>query len=39
MYWDDDPKNVEIAKSQGIDARFYTESDFLIQIKNSLNQI
>ena len=29
MYWDDDQKNVDIAKSVGIDARFYTELDEL----------
>lgn len=29
MYWDDDLKNVEIAKELGIDARFYSGSDEL----------
>jgi putative hydrolase of the HAD superfamily len=29
MYWDDDLKNVEIAKAEGIDARFYESVDLL----------
>lgn len=31
MYWDDDQKNVDVAKSIGIDARFYTNFDELKQ--------
>lgn len=29
MYWDDDPKNVDIANSVGIDARCYSNLDLL----------
>jgi putative hydrolase of the HAD superfamily len=29
MYWDDDQKNVDVAKSVGIDAYFYTDLDTL----------
>ncbi len=31
MYWDDDPKNVEVAKSSGINANVYTGIDLLRQ--------
>ncbi len=29
MYWEDDQKNVDVAKSVGVDARFYTSPDEL----------
>ena len=37
MYWDDDPKNVDVAKALGIDARFYSNFEEFKSIVGQLN--